>query len=97
MKHPFLAKYTDAGIKKTIMQLHERTDLSEAEKERRGNMMIEELKSRGVDVVDDMIKDLTTLVKSMGNCHPALRRVLHVLLSRSSRCDGERSRHPWRR
>ena len=62
MKYPYLAKYTNEGIKKTIAQLHERTDLSDEEKERRGNIMIAELESRGLNPVQEVIDELAKAV-----------------------------------
>ena len=57
MKYAYLAKYTTQGLKNTLDQLLVRSDLSEAEMERRGAILIQELESRGEDPIQDAVDD----------------------------------------
>lgn len=65
MKYDYLAKYTNAALKKTIKQLEERTDLNDKEKDRRGNIMIEELQSRGVDYLQESIDEVMNMINKL--------------------------------
>lgn len=65
MKYPKLAKYSNKGLRKTLIEMQARTDLSEDEKKRRFNMIIEELRSRGQDPISDILDDVKDLVDKM--------------------------------